>query len=139
MTEWPFAPGAVPGIAVDGTEALYPPGRIFCVGRNYAAHAAETGNEVDRAAPFDFTRSAVHLAPSGGTVPYPPGITDYRHEMAHSVPGVIADLSRFCHLRPDGVILTGAPGGVGAAVAGDVLRGVMEGLRDVEMTVGPAA
>ena len=42
----------LPLLSVTGTEALYPVVRIFCVGRNYAAHAAEMGNEVDREAPF---------------------------------------------------------------------------------------
>ena len=38
-------------IPVNGETAEYPIGRIFCVGRNYAAHAAEMGFEVDREAP----------------------------------------------------------------------------------------
>jgi fumarylpyruvate hydrolase len=55
--------------------------RIFCVGRNYAAHAAEMGNEVDREAPFWFTKSAFALIPSGSTLPYPPGTQDLHHEV----------------------------------------------------------
>ncbi len=39
-------------IPVDCEAGAYPVGRIFCVGRNYAAHAAEMGHEVDREAPF---------------------------------------------------------------------------------------
>ena len=49
------------------------PRRIFCVGRNYEAHAKEMGVAVDREAPFYFTKAAEHYAPSGSTVPYPPG------------------------------------------------------------------
>jgi fumarylpyruvate hydrolase len=60
---------------------LYPVGRIFCVGRNYAAHAAEMGNEVDREAPFYFTKSARHAMPSGTTLPYPPATSDLHHEV----------------------------------------------------------
>ena len=41
-------------IPLEGEEARFPVRRIFCVGRNYAAHAAEMGNEVDREAPFYF-------------------------------------------------------------------------------------
>ena len=55
--------------------------RIFCVGRNYAAHAAEMGNEVDREAPFYFTKSAHALCLSGSTIPYPSGTEDCHYEM----------------------------------------------------------
>jgi fumarylpyruvate hydrolase len=55
--------------------------RIFCVGRNYAEHAAEMGGQVDRSAPFYFTKSPHHLTQSGEVVPYPPGTADYHHEV----------------------------------------------------------
>ena len=70
-----------PRLPVAGGDDLYPVGRVFCVGRNYAAHAAEMGNEVDREAPFYFTKSPASVALSGGTVPYPPGTSDYHHEV----------------------------------------------------------
>lgn len=64
------------------TEAVvYPVNRIFCVGRNYVAHAAEMGGEVDREAPWYFTKSAQALCQSGATVPYPPGTSNYHYEM----------------------------------------------------------
>jgi fumarylpyruvate hydrolase len=59
----------------------YPVGRIFCVGRNYAAHAAEMGSEVDGEAPFYFTKSARHAVPSGTLLPFPPGTDDLHHEV----------------------------------------------------------
>ena len=62
-------------------EGGYPVHRIFCVGRNYVAHAAEMGNEVDREAPFYFMKDAQAVVLSGGEVPYPPGTQDYHHEM----------------------------------------------------------
>ncbi|NOD33267.1 MULTISPECIES: fumarylacetoacetate hydrolase family protein [unclassified Ruegeria] len=68
-------------IPVVGASAEYPVGRIFCVGRNYAAHAAEMGNEVDREAPFYFTKSAANAVLSGAMVPYPAGTENYHHEM----------------------------------------------------------
>ncbi|WP_420585622.1 fumarylacetoacetate hydrolase family protein [Ruegeria sp.] len=68
-------------IPVQGRQQTYPVGRIFCVGRNYAAHAAEMGNEVDREAPFYFTKSAPNAVLSGATVPYPPGTENFHHEM----------------------------------------------------------
>jgi fumarylpyruvate hydrolase len=53
----------------------------FCVGRNYAAHAAEMGFEVDREAPFYFTKSAFTLQPSETEIPYPPGTENFHYEM----------------------------------------------------------
>ncbi|MCB1456467.1 MAG: fumarylacetoacetate hydrolase family protein, partial [Nitratireductor sp.] len=61
--------------------ALYPVHRIFCVGRNYAAHAAEMGVEVDREKPFYFTKSAQMLQPGGTSIPYPPGTENFHFEM----------------------------------------------------------
>ena len=58
---------------VKGERADYPVHRIFCVGRNYAEHAKEMGVEVDREAPFYFTKSPLAIVPTGATVPYPPG------------------------------------------------------------------
>ena len=55
--------------------------RIFCVGRNYEAHAKEMGVAVDREAPFYFTKAAEHSVPSGATVPYPPGTSNYHYEL----------------------------------------------------------
>lgn len=68
-------------IPVQGETAKYPIGRIFCVGRNYAAHAAEMGVEVDREAPFYFTKSSANAMLSGGSAPYPPGSENFHYEM----------------------------------------------------------
>jgi fumarylpyruvate hydrolase len=70
-----------PSIPVLGEQAEYPIGRIFCVGRNYAAHAAEMGVEVDREAPFYFTKSPASAVLSGATIPYPPGTENFHYEM----------------------------------------------------------
>ncbi|UMA66502.1 fumarylacetoacetate hydrolase family protein [Roseivivax marinus] len=76
-----FEPRPQPALAVAGAARLYPVGRIFCIGRNYAAHAAEMGNEVDRERPFFFTKSSHHLAASGALLPYPQGTEDLHHEV----------------------------------------------------------
>ncbi len=76
-----FALPLVPGIAVRGEEVTYPVGRIFCVGRNYAAHAAEMGAEVDRQSPFYFTKTPSAAVQSGARVPYPPGTNNFHYEM----------------------------------------------------------
>jgi len=68
-------------LPVQGSAALWPVRRIFCVGRNYAAHAAEMGVEVDREAPFYFTKAALALQPNGNTMAYPPGTANFHYEM----------------------------------------------------------
>ena len=58
MTDYVFAPPAVPSVAVTGSEARFPVRRIFCVGRNYAEHTREMGHDPDREPPFFFTKPA---------------------------------------------------------------------------------
>lgn len=81
MSDYLFDVPEVFALDVQGTSGLYPVRRIFCVGRNYAAHAAEMGNEVDREAPWYFTKQAAHAVKSGAVLPYPPGTANYHHEM----------------------------------------------------------
>ena len=81
MSDDLFPPRPQPFLPIAGQTATYPVARIFCVGRNYAAHAAEMGGEVDREAPFYFTKSAHHLVASGSTTPYAPGTSDLHHEV----------------------------------------------------------
>ena len=214
---------------VPAGDGLYPVHRIFCVGRNYAEHAAEMGVEVDREAPFYFMKDAQSLVASGATTPYPPGTENYHYEMelvmaigapvfrasaeaaraaiwgygcgfdmtrrdlqqaarnkqrpwdlgknveasavmtglvpaadvgeigpqriwlsvngetkqdAHlsdlvwSPVELVEHLSRYYHLAPGDLIYTGTPAGVGAVKAGDVIRGGIDGLPDVELTLG---
>ena len=218
-----------PTIPVKGETAGYPVTRIFCVGRNYAAHAAEMGVEVDREAPFYFSKNPLHTVASGATIPYPPGTENYHYEMElalvigqpvfratkeqaaaaiyaygcaldmtrrdlqlvarakqrpwdtgkdveqsavfaeltkaadfgevgeqrihlsvngtvkqdsqlamliHSCVDVVADLSKFYHLQPGDVIMTGTPEGVGAVVAGDQITGGIDGLAPISLTIG---
>lgn len=68
-------------LPIVGDDDMYPVSRIFCVGRNYVAHATEMGGEVDREAPWYFTKSAQALCQSNETVPYPSGTSNYHHEM----------------------------------------------------------
>ena len=76
-----FPPTQTKSIAIEGTSDLYPVRRIFCVGRNYVAHAIEMGGEVDREAPWYFMKSSEALTASGQTLPYPSGTANYHHEM----------------------------------------------------------
>jgi fumarylpyruvate hydrolase len=85
MTEptYLWTPPPVPSLPVQGRAERLPVRRIFCVGRNYHAHAVEMGRPVDKAVeqPFYFTKSPDTLVPSGATVPYPPGTRNYHYEM----------------------------------------------------------
>ena len=223
------APEAVT-LSIVGSVKVFPVRRVFCVGRNYAAHAAEMGGEVDREAPWYFTKSAHAVAQSGETYPYPPGTENYHHEMelvvaigaaafhvdtagaaasvfgygcgldmtrrdrqqdgkdhrrpwslgkdfensavlgaltatsdvaeigsqrialtvnedtrqsallsdmVWTVPEIISHLSRFYHLMPGDIIMTGTPAGVGPVEVGDRISGQIDGLAPVKMTVGP--
>ena len=81
MTSFVFAPPPVIAVPIEGAASTFPVRRIYCVGRNYEAHAREMGAAPDREAPFYFTKSALDYVPSGATVSYPPGTSNYQHEM----------------------------------------------------------
>jgi fumarylpyruvate hydrolase len=81
MNQLLFPAPPVPAVAVRGRPERIAIRRIFCVGRNYEAHAREMGVAVDRDAPFYFTKSAEHYVASGSTVPYPPGTSNCHYEM----------------------------------------------------------
>jgi fumarylpyruvate hydrolase len=223
-------------LPVAGSDALYPVARMFCVGRNYAEHAAEMGYEVDREAPFYFLKGPHAVTPSGATTPYPPGTANYLFEVdlvlalarpafrastdagesaigwlgcgldmtrrdlqiferekkrpwdlgkdvemscvlgglspagdpnalglgafgARSIrltqngtmkqnatlgdlvwkPGeLVAHLARYCHLGAGDLIMSGTPAGVGPVAPGDRLVGTIDGLAQVELTIGQA-
>jgi fumarylpyruvate hydrolase len=72
---------STPLVPVRGETAGYPVHRIFGVGRNYAEHAAEMGYEVDREAPFYFTKPASAIVATGSDIPYPPGTSNFHYEM----------------------------------------------------------
>lgn len=229
MTAYLFDPPRVFSIPITDETAEYPVSRIFCVGRNYAAHAAEMGGEVDREAPWYFTKSPQHAVGSGAEMPYPPGTENYHHEielafaiglpvfradaatarkaicaygvaldmtrrdrqqdgkdnrrpwdlgkdvegsavfapltratelgalgdrrihlevngetrqdatlseLVWSCEEVVAHLSRFYHLHPGDVVMTGTPAGVGPVVAGDVITGGIDGLEPISLSLG---
>ena len=228
MSTYLFEASKVFSLPVVAEQAEYPVHRIFCVGRNYVAHAREMGGEVDREAPWYFTKSAAHAVASGETLPYPPGTTNYHHEMelmmaigkpvfrasreeataaifgygcaldmtrrdrqqdgkdhrrpwdlgkdvegsavlapltragdfgaprdqrihlevngrvrqdatlaelVWSCEEVVEHLSRYYHLGPGDVILTGTPAGVGPVEAGDVITGGIDGLVPISLTL----
>ena len=80
MTDYAFAPTAVVAVPVEGSRQLFPVRRVYCVGRNYAAHRREMGGD-DRDPPFFFAKPADAVVPPGGAVPYPPRTSNLHHEI----------------------------------------------------------
>jgi fumarylpyruvate hydrolase len=78
--DYVIPPPAVPAVPVRGG-GLFPVRRIFCVGRNYAAHAREMGHDPDREPPFFFTKPADAIVTGGADMPYPPATQDLHHEV----------------------------------------------------------
>ena len=217
-------------LTVAGRDERFPVNRVFCVGRNYAAHAREMGKDPDRDPPFFFMKpaNAVVDADRPASVPYPPKTANYHHEielvvalgrggrdiavadaldhvygyavgldmtrrdlqldardkgrpwefgksfaksapigalhrvqeaghpaaaaitleingqarqssdvakLIWSVAECVAYLSEYETLEPGDIIMTGTPEGVNAVVAGDVMRGAISGLGDIEVQV----
>jgi fumarylpyruvate hydrolase len=81
MTSFAITPPAIPSLAIAGSTERFPLRRVFCVGRNYAAHAREMGANPDREAPFFFTKPADAVVPAAGVVPYPSQTSDMHHEI----------------------------------------------------------
>jgi fumarylpyruvate hydrolase len=229
MTEYVFTPAVPASVALAGESARFPVRRIFCVGRNYAAHAREMGKDPDREPPFFFTKPADAVVDNGSTIPYPPQTNNLHYEIElivaigregfnvnreaaldlvfgygvgidltrrdlqfeardkgrpwdwgkafdlsapiapiHRVKGgqhpakgriwlavngvvkqdgdlteliwpvtdIISILSRSMVLKAGDLIMTGTPAGVGAIVAGDKVTGGIDGLGEIDITIG---
>ena len=78
-------PAPIPAVPVAGSADSFPVRRIYCVARNYAAHAREMGGDPEREPPFFFCKPAdavVPVAPgSTADVAYPPETANYHHEV----------------------------------------------------------
>jgi fumarylpyruvate hydrolase len=73
-------PAPVPALPISGSDQLFPVHRVYCVGRNYAAHAVEMGGDPDKDPPFFFQKNPDNLNLSG-VFPYPPASNDVHHEI----------------------------------------------------------
>ena len=76
-----ITPPAQAALPIAGSEDLFPVRRVYCVGRNYAAHAREMGHDPDREPPFFFMKPADALVTGGADIPYPPATSDLHHEI----------------------------------------------------------
>lgn len=70
-----------PAVPVAGSDDVFPVHRIYCVGRNYAAHAREMGHDPQRTPPVFFMKPADAIVLSGSTVAYPPRTENLQHEI----------------------------------------------------------
>ena len=70
-----------PSVAIVDSEKRFPVNRIYCVGRNYAAHAKEMGGNPESEAPFFFSKPADSIVANGNTIAYPTKTADLHHEV----------------------------------------------------------
>lgn len=84
MSEYVIETPPVIAVPIAGTDALFPVRRVYCIGRNYAAHAIEMGHDPDREPPFFFQKNPNNLD-SSGEFPYPPHTSDVHHETEMAV------------------------------------------------------
>jgi fumarylpyruvate hydrolase len=80
MPTYAFEPAPVVTLPIEGTDAVYPVRRVYCIGRNYAAHAIEMGHDPNREPPFFFQKNPNNLT-TGDSFPYPDQTKDVHHEI----------------------------------------------------------
>ncbi|MFC7493609.1 MULTISPECIES: fumarylacetoacetate hydrolase family protein [unclassified Nocardioides] len=68
-------------LRVDGSDQVFPVGRVFCIGRNYAEHAVEMGHDPDREPPFFFSKPPNAVVPDGSELDFPVATEDLHHEI----------------------------------------------------------
>lgn len=81
MTEYVFSPPKQAALSIHGSKSLFPVHRVYCVGRNYAAHAVEMGHDPEKEAPFFFQKSPDNLIADATEFPYPPASQEVHHEI----------------------------------------------------------
>ncbi len=85
MTQYVIDPHSPASLPVRGSDARFPVRRVYCVGRNYAAHTIEMGGDPDREEPFFFQKNPDDLLTDGADFPYPDKSNDVHHEIEMSV------------------------------------------------------
>jgi len=80
MTKYIIEPVERASLPVRGSEQRFPVRRVYCIGRNYAAHSIEMGGDPNRESPFFFQKNPDNLDTSG-EFPYPVKSSDVHHEI----------------------------------------------------------
>jgi fumarylpyruvate hydrolase len=81
MSEFAVPAPLLPSVAITGSAQRFPVHRIYCVGRNYVEHAKEMGTDPARESPVFFMKPADAVVPSEAVIPYPPGTSNFHHEI----------------------------------------------------------
>jgi fumarylpyruvate hydrolase len=81
LPSYVVTPPAVTSLPVRGTKARFPIRRVYCVGRNYAAHAIEMGRDPNKEPPFFFQKNPDNVIEAGQVFPYPPLTNDLHFEI----------------------------------------------------------
>ncbi|WP_395646486.1 fumarylacetoacetate hydrolase family protein [Terricaulis sp.] len=76
-----FDPPKQASVALAGSDKRFPVRRIFCVGRNYADHVREMGNDPKSEPPIFFTKPADAVVDSGAAIAYPQNTSNFHHEV----------------------------------------------------------
>ena len=84
MADYVITPPRTVAIPVAGQDVLFPVRRVYCIGRNYAAHAVEMGHDPDREPPFFFQKNPDNLTASDRFA-YPPNSGDVHYEAEMAV------------------------------------------------------
>ena len=76
-----ISPPSQATLSVSGTDERFPVHRVYCVGRNYAAHAVEMGHDPNKEPPFFFQKNPDNLIADATEFPYPKASNDVHHEI----------------------------------------------------------
>jgi fumarylpyruvate hydrolase len=76
-----FPPQPQASAAIAKSAQRFPVNRIYCVGRNYAAHVREMGFDPNHEAPFFFQKPANAVVGSGSDIPFPMNAENLHHEI----------------------------------------------------------
>ncbi|MBX3430950.1 MAG: fumarylacetoacetate hydrolase family protein [Hyphomonadaceae bacterium] len=76
-----IAPPPQPSVAIAASDQRFPVRRIFCVGRNYADHVREMGNDPKSEPPLFFSKPADAVVESGAAIVYPSNTSNLHHEV----------------------------------------------------------
>jgi len=76
-----FEPAPPAAVAILNSEAKFPVRRIFCVGRNYADHVREMGNDPKSEPPIFFSKPADAVVENGAAIGYPSNTDNLHHEV----------------------------------------------------------
>jgi len=104
-------------------------GRPWCIGKGFD-HSAPIGPITPKAAAGDITQATLRLSVNGA-----PRQHSSISQLIWNISETIAQLSAAWTLQPGDLIYTGTPAGVGAVLRGDLLRGSISGLTDIELKV----